>query len=63
MNELSAHLYEKGLTTAKPVAGTTTIHPNFRLPQVLQQHLFTCEDGLKPKSKVTFHHIVLEIAR
>jgi hypothetical protein len=63
MNELSAHLFEKGLTTSKPVAETTTIRPNFRLPQVLQQHLFTCEDGLKPKSKVTFHHIVLEIAR
>lgn len=63
MNELSAHLFEKGLTTSKPVAETTTIRPNFRLPQVLQQHLFTYEDGLRPKSKVTFHHIVLEIAR
>ena len=63
MNQLSAHLFDKGLTRSTPVAETTTIYPNFRLPQVLQQHLFTCEDGLKPKSKVTFHHIVLEIAR
>lgn len=63
MNELSAHLFAKGLTTAKPAAETTTIRPNFRLPQILQQHLFTWEDGLKPRTNVTFHHIVLEIAR
>lgn len=63
MNDLSAHLYGKGLTKAKPTAETKTIRPNFRLPQVMQQHLFIGCDGLIPKYSVKFHHMVLEIAR
>jgi hypothetical protein len=63
MNELSAHLHDKGLITSRPVTETTTIRPNFSLPQVLKKNLFTWEDGLKPKHSVKFHHMVLEIAR
>ncbi|HIJ80289.1 MAG TPA: hypothetical protein HPP76_01110 [Desulfuromonadales bacterium] len=63
MNELSAHLYDNGLTVNRPVAQTTTIRPNFRLPQVMQQHLFVGSDGLRPKYNVHFHHMVFEIAR
>lgn len=63
MNDLSSYLFSKGLTKAKPVAETNEIRPNFRLPQVLRQNLFTWEDGLIPKSVVKYHHIVLEIAR
>ena len=63
MNELSGYLYDKGLTKHRATAETTTIRPNFRLPQVMQQHLFTGEDGLIPRYNVKFHHMVLEIAR
>ena len=63
MNELSSYLYEKGLTRYRPSAETRTIRPNFRLPQVMQQHLFIGSDGLIPKYSVKFHHMVLEIAR
>jgi len=63
MNDLSAHLYDKGLTTARRTAESQTIRPNFRLPQVMQQHLFIGGDGLIPKYSVNFHHMVLEIAR
>lgn len=63
MYELSAHLYEMGLTTSKPKAETKSIMPNFRLPQVMQDHLFIGGEGLDPKYKVHYHHIVLEIAR
>jgi hypothetical protein len=54
MNELSIYLYAKGLTTNQPTAQTTTIRPNFRLPQVMQQHLFVGSDGLKQKYNVHF---------
>ena len=63
MNDLSAHLYNQGLTISSPKAESKTIRPNFRLPQVMQQHLFTGGDGLIPKYNVNFHHMVLEIAR
>lgn len=63
MNELSVYLHEKGLTRNKPVAETRSIMPNFRLPQVMQQHLFVGGGYLQPKYKVHFHHMVLEIAR
>jgi hypothetical protein len=63
MNELSAHLYEKGLITANSKAETKSIMPNFRLPQVMQQHLFIGGEGLQPKYKVHYHYMVLEIAR
>ena len=63
MNELSNYLYSKGLTTNRPVIETTSIRPNFRLPQVMQQHLFVGSDGLIPRYNVHFHHMVLEIAR
>jgi hypothetical protein len=63
MNDLSCHLFEKGLTTTMPIAATRSILPNFRLPQVMQQHLFIGGDWLRPKYKVHFHHMVLEIAR
>lgn len=63
MNELSCYLYDKGLTKTSAAAETSAIRPNFRLPQVMQQHLFTGEDGLIPRYNVKFHHMVLEIAR
>lgn len=63
MNELSVYLYTKGLTTSSPEAATSMIRPNFKLPQVMQQHLFTGEDGLKARFNVKFHYMVLEIAR
>jgi hypothetical protein len=63
MNELSSHIFDKGLTTSRAIAETSAIRPNFRLPQVMQQHLFTGEDGLIPRYNVKFHHMVLEIAR
>jgi hypothetical protein len=63
MNELSGYLHDKGLTKHRASAETTEIRPNFRLPEVMQQHLFTGEDGLIPKSTVKFHHMVLEIVR
>ncbi len=63
MNELSAHLYDNGLTINRPTAQTTTIRPNFKLPQVMLQHLFVGSDGLIPRYNVHFHHMILEIAR
>lgn len=63
MNELSAFLCDKGLTESRPVAETSTIRPNFILPQVMQQSLFIGTDGLIAKKMVHFHHMVLEIAR
>jgi hypothetical protein len=63
MNELSSYLHDKGLTKHRSSAETTFIRPNFRLPQVMQQHLFTGEDGLIPRYNVKFHHMVLEIKR
>jgi hypothetical protein len=63
MNELSGYLYDKGLTIHRASTETTTIRPNFRLPQVMQQHLFTGEDGLIPRYNVKFYHMVLEIKR
>ena len=63
MNHLSSYLHAKGLTINRPAAKTTTIRPNFRLPQVMRQHLFVGSDGLIPRYKVHFHHMVLEIAR
>jgi hypothetical protein len=63
MDELSEYLYEQGLTTNCPTFQTSVIRPNFRLPQVMQDHLFTGEDGLIPRYNVKFHHMVLEIAR
>ncbi len=63
MNDLSCSLFDKGLTKARPVAEAQSIMPNFRLPQVMQQHLFTGEGNLQPKYKVHFHHMILEIAR
>lgn len=63
MNDLSTYLYDKGLITSKPVAETTTIRPNFRLPEVLKQNLFIGTDKLIQRHSVKFHHIVLEIAR
>jgi len=63
MNEMSGYLHDKGLTKHRTSAETTEIRPNFRLPEVMQQHLFTGENGLIPKSTVKFHHMVLEIVR
>ena len=63
MNEMSGYLFDKGLVRNRAHAATATIRPNFRLPRILQQHLFTWEDGLIPKFDVKFHHMVLEIAR
>ncbi len=63
MNELSGYLHDKGLTKQRISAETTKIHPNFRLPQVMRQHLFTGEGRLQPKLSVKFHHMVLEIVR
>lgn len=63
MNELSSYLYDKGLTKRLVSAETTQIHPNFRLPDVMRENLFTGENGLIPKSTVKFHHMVLKIAR
>ena len=63
MNEMSGYLFDKGLVRHRASATTASTHPNFRLPQVMQQHLFTGEDGLIPRYSVKFHHMVLEIAR
>lgn len=63
MNELSAHLYSRGLSKKLARAETTVIRPNFRLSQEMQQHLFTGENGLQVKKNVKFHHMVIEIAR
>jgi hypothetical protein len=63
MNDISGHLYDQGLTTTRPIAETRSIMPNFRLPPIMQQHLFIGGDLLQPKYKVHFHHMVLEIAR
>ena len=52
MNDLSGCLNDKGLTRHRAYAATATIRPNFRLPQVTQQHLFTGEDGLIPRYSV-----------
>lgn len=63
MNEISAHLFSRGLTTSQPHAETSETRANFRLPKVLLQNLFTGEDGLMPRFKVKYHHLVLEIKR
>ena len=63
MNEMSLHLHAKGLTTTLARAETTVSSPNFRLPRIMQQHLFTVGDGLIPRYNVKFHHMVIEIAR
>jgi hypothetical protein len=63
MNDLSRYLYGKGLTTRKTMASSSEISPNFQLPQVMKQHLFTGENGLIARKYVKYHHMVLEIAR
>lgn len=63
MTDLSEYLYAKRLTTAKALPRTSIIRPNFDLPEVMEQHLFTGEDGLMPRYNVKFHHMVLETAR
>ncbi len=63
MNDISGHLYDQGLTRSRSIAVTRSIMPNFRLPPVMQQHLFIGGNLLQPKYKVHFHHMVLEIAR
>lgn len=63
MNEISAHLHRRSLSAAPVCAETTFSRPNFRLPEVMQQHLFTGEDGLIPRYNVKYHHMVIEIAR
>jgi len=63
MNDIAAHLYTQGLTTKPVNAQTNEITPNVAMPDVLRQHLFTGENGLMAKKNVTYHHMVIEIAR
>ena len=63
MYDLSGYLHGKGLTTAAPRALSREIRANFTLPEVMQQFLFTGEDGLIPRCNIKFHYLVLEIAR
>lgn len=63
MNDIAAHLYAQGLTVSPVKAKTDKITPNVELPDVLRQHLFTGENGLIAKKNVTYHHMVIEIAR
>lgn len=60
---LSNRLVSKGLSPEVANVNYQEIRPDFPLPKVLQDHLFTGESGLIAKRNVKFHSMVIEIAR
>ncbi|MEA3543655.1 MAG: hypothetical protein U9R69_00380 [Thermodesulfobacteriota bacterium] len=63
MAVLSRRLVSKGFSTKVANVTFKEIRPNFALPKVLQNHLFTGESGLMAKRNVKFHSMVIEIER
>lgn len=63
MNELSANLHGKGLTTRPVTASSVDRIASFPMPHILGEHLFTGEDGLIPRKYIKYHHMVLEVRR
>ena len=63
MDELSATLYAKGLTTRPVMAASVDSVASFPVPQILREHLFTGQDWLIPKKYIKFHYMVLEVRR
>lgn len=63
MNAIAWHLYTQGLAVSPVQARTDSIRPNVLTPEVLIQHLYADEDGLRARKNVHYHHMVIEIAR
>ncbi len=63
MDNLSEQLHARGITVSLNKTFSKTIMPNFQLPRVLRDNLFTGESGLIAKKYVKFHYMALEIVR
>ncbi len=60
---INHRLYSKGLSTGLAEIDYNEICPNFTLPDILHNNLFTGESGLIAKKYVKYHSMVIEIAR
>jgi len=63
LNMINQRLWSKKLSTGLANIGYQHTRPNFTLPRVLQENLFTGESGLMEKKNVKFYFMVIEIAR
>jgi len=63
LDMINRRLWSKGLSTGLAKIEYQHTRPNFVLPRILQENLFTGESGLMEKKNVKFHFMVIEIAR
>jgi len=63
MTSIARHLHTEGLTKNLVQVASNSIRPNILVPEVLSQHLYSDEDGLRARKYVHYHHIIIEIAR
>lgn len=63
MTSIARHLHKEGLTKNLVQAASNSIRPNILVPEVLSQHLYADEDGLRARKYVHYHHMLIEIAR
>ena len=63
LGKINQHFYQQNLSNGLAKINYDEIRPDIELPEVLRRHLFTWEDGLKPKKNVKYHSMVIEIAR